>query len=102
MEEPCCAKTGWRNATAERRPLEFLAGLSEMKSVADDLRASSRLADLQRTPAERLRLALALGDADCELLAASRGISLDAARRAFARRRQHGRVRSRSHEDLLA
>jgi hypothetical protein len=73
-----------------------------MKSVADDLRAETRRADLQRTPAERIRLALALGDDDCALLAASQRLSLDAARRAFARSRQHGRVRSACHEAVLA
>jgi hypothetical protein len=73
-----------------------------MRSVADDLRQDTRRADIARTPGERLRLALELGDADCRLAAAYRGVSAAEARRGFARIRQHGRMRSACHESLLA
>ena len=72
-----------------------------MRSVADGLRQETRRGDSARTPGERLRLALALGDADCQLAAAYRGITAAEVRRGFARVRQHGRVRSACHESLL-
>jgi hypothetical protein len=71
-----------------------------MQSVADMLRDESRALDRARTPAERLRLALELGDADCRLLAAYRGISVEEARRILAHGRQHGRIRSACQENL--
>jgi hypothetical protein len=73
-----------------------------MRSVADQLRRETARSDGARTPRERLRLALELGDADCDLAAAYRGISVVEARRLLSRNRQLGRVRSRSHESLLA
>ncbi len=73
-----------------------------MRSVADDLRHDTRRADRDRTPAERFRLALALGDADCRLAVAYRGVTMAEARRGFARVRQHGRIRSACHESALA
>jgi hypothetical protein len=73
-----------------------------MRSVADDLREESKRVDSARTPGDRLRLALALGDADCRLAAAYRGVTATEARRGFARARQHGRTRSACHESLLA
>jgi len=73
-----------------------------MRSVADGLRQETRRGDSARTPGDRFQLALALGDDDCRLAAAYRGISATAARRFFARVRQHGRVRSACHESLLA
>ena len=52
-----------------------------MRSVADNLRDDTRRRDLAKTPAERVDQALRLGDADCELAAASRGLPLTEARR---------------------
>ena len=65
-----------------------------MHSVADELRAESREAMARRSPAERVRLALALGDSDVTLLCAARGISQDDAVQVIRRSRQHGRRRS--------
>src|SRR3954470_3010795 len=65
-----------------------------MRSVADDFRAESRADMALRSPAERVELALALGDADVTLLCAARGISQDEAVQVIKRSRQHGRRRS--------
>jgi hypothetical protein len=73
-----------------------------MRSVADHLRRETARSDRARTAGERLRLALELGDADCNLAAAYRNISVVEARRLLSRNRQQGRIRSRSHESLLA
>lgn len=73
-----------------------------MRSVADNLRDDTRRRDLAKTPAERVDQALRLGDADCELAAASRGLPLTEARRLLARGRQHRRTPSACHESLLA
>ena len=73
-----------------------------MRSVADGLRDDTRRRDIARTPAERVDQALSLGDADCQLAAAYRGISLPEARRLLARGRQHRRTHSACHESLLA
>lgn len=67
-----------------------------MRSVADDLRSETRRDVARRTPAERIELALQLGDDDVALLCAARGIPRDAARRLIARSRQRGRVPSAS------
>ena len=65
-----------------------------MRSVADEFRAESRADMARRSPAERVQLALALGDADVTLLCAARGISQDEAAQVIRRSRQHGRRRS--------
>lgn len=70
--------------------------LRPMRSIADDLRRESARRVLEMPPAERLELALRLGDDDVALLCAARGISDADARLAFARARQHGRRVSRS------
>ena len=73
-----------------------------MSSVGSDRRAEQRDADLSRTPAERVRLALALGAADAERFAAAHRTSAADARRVFQRQRQNGRIPSSSHDQLLA
>jgi len=72
-----------------------------MRSVADELRRQTHADLMARTPGDRISVALALGDADVEILARYRGISLSAARDIIARQRQMGRVRSACHESLL-
>jgi hypothetical protein len=59
-----------------------------MSCVGRDLRREQRLAELARTPGDRLRLALALGQADAERYAAAHGVTVEDARRVFARRRR--------------
>jgi len=63
--------------------------------VADSLRAETAAADRARTPAERLLLALSLGDGDAALLAGARGLSAEEARHLLRRQRQAGRRPSR-------
>lgn len=65
-----------------------------MRSIADDLRAESRRDDTGRTPAERIELALRLGEEDVALLSAARGVPLEEAARRIARSRQTGRISS--------
>jgi hypothetical protein len=65
-----------------------------MSSVADQLRDESRRRVLGMSPAERLELALRLGDEDARLFAAAHGLSEAEARLALARRRQAGRTPS--------
>ena len=67
-----------------------------MRSVADTLREASRRRVARLTPIERVRLALALGDADVALMCVAQRISEDEARRRIARSRQAGRAHSRS------
>jgi hypothetical protein len=73
-----------------------------MKSIADSMRQDRLTADMRLSPAVRVSRALAWGDADAVLLAQARSISIDQARRLFARQRQHGRRQSRCHEGLFA
>jgi hypothetical protein len=70
--------------------------------VADALRAETRAAAARRTPAERVALALKLGDVDVRTFAHARGLTEDEARRQLARQRQRGRVPSGCHDRLLA
>jgi hypothetical protein len=72
-----------------------------MRSVADDQRRQTREEDLARTPAERIELALALGDADRELFQAATGVDAETASRLLQRRKQVGRRRSRCHEEII-
>ena len=62
-----------------------------MRSVADALRRELHDQVARLSPAERIELALRLGDEDVQALAAARGITLDDARRVFARARALGR-----------
>jgi hypothetical protein len=73
-----------------------------MRSVADQLRAETHAAVARRAPAERIALALMLGDIDVRTFARARGVTEDEARRQLARQRQRGRVSSSCHERLLA
>jgi hypothetical protein len=67
-----------------------------VKSVADELRARSRRALAQMSPAERLALALRLGDDDADLFGRARGLSRDEAVRQLRAQRQRGRRPSRA------
>jgi hypothetical protein len=74
-----------------------------MHSVADRLRAESRIELSHRTPAERVVLALALGARDLGLFADAQLPPLDqhVAAQILERRRQAGRRRSRCLEELI-
>lgn len=67
-----------------------------MKSVADCLRQVTRASAAHLTTEERVEQALRLGDDDLQAYAASKGVTLDAARLAVARRRSVGRRPSTS------
>jgi hypothetical protein len=65
-----------------------------MRSVADIFREQTREEATRLTPADRIALALALGDDDAAMLANWRGISVPEARRVIRRSRDVGRHRS--------
>ena len=67
-----------------------------MISIADQLRDESRRRVLAMSPAQRMELALRLGDEDARLYAAANGVSDAEARLVLARRRQAGRLPSKS------
>ena len=69
-----------------------------MRSVADELRQRDREDLAQRSPSERVLLALALGDQDVETFRQAHGVDETSARRELERRRQHGRTPSRCAE----
>ena len=69
-----------------------------MRSVADDLRAETARAVARLPPAERIALALRLGDDDVALYRAAHGVSEIAARLSLARTRSRGRRQSQSNE----
>jgi hypothetical protein len=69
-----------------------------VRSVADDLRRELRERGLRLTPAERVALALRLGDEDANRLATARGMSIEEARLLIRRSRQAGRTPSRAAE----
>jgi endonuclease V-like protein UPF0215 family len=73
-----------------------------MKSVADDLRREQLAIAAAQSPAERVAVALQLGDADARMVAGAHGVDPSHARRLIARQRQHGRTPSPCHESLLA
>jgi hypothetical protein len=73
-----------------------------VRSVVDDLRRRDREAVARLSPAERLRLALALGDDDLAIFRRARGLDEATARRELQRRKRHGRAPSRSVEGLGA
>ena len=62
-----------------------------MKSVADGFRQGTRTSAAHLTTGERVEQALRLGDDDLRAYAASKGITLAAARIEVARRRSVGR-----------
>jgi hypothetical protein len=67
-----------------------------MSDVAAELRAETNERLARLSPAERIGLALRLGEADAELFARSRGLAVPDARRLLARRRHAGRTPSRA------
>jgi hypothetical protein len=69
-----------------------------MTSVADELRDESRRRVLAMNPAQRMELALRLGDEDARLYAAAHAVPEAEARLVLARRRQAGRQPSKSAE----
>lgn len=75
-----------------------------MRSVADELRAEDRQALHTLGAAERVALALALGERDLEIFRAARHppLSPAEARRLLDRQRQRGRRRSGCLDALLA
>jgi hypothetical protein len=62
--------------------------------VADALRGQTHSTVTLLAPMARVRLALELGDADAELVAKSRGVSLADARGLLAQARSIGRIPS--------
>jgi N-acetylmuramic acid 6-phosphate (MurNAc-6-P) etherase len=66
-----------------------------MSRLAEALRRENTEATLARTPAERVALALALGDSDVALAAAATGETPAIVRARLARQRQTGRRASR-------
>jgi hypothetical protein len=69
-----------------------------MKSVADDLRRQTLQSASLLTAAQRIALALRLGDDDLALYRRMHGLTEEAARASLRRARVVGRVRSRSHD----
>ena len=65
-------------------------------SVADDLRARTTARVLAMPVADRIALALALGDDDLALYVTASGLDPDEARRRLRGRRQRGRTPSAS------
>jgi hypothetical protein len=72
-----------------------------VRSVADALGQRNREALAAMTPAERVQLALRLGDEDVERFRRAHGLDEASARREIGRRRQTGRSRSAAVEGLL-
>ncbi len=70
-----------------------------MRSVADDLRREQRRALALLTPAERVALALRLGQRDTRTFAATQRLTIEQARRSLRQRRQRGRRASRCMDD---
>jgi hypothetical protein len=69
-----------------------------MRSVADALRFDSARAVAKLPAADRVALALRLGDEDVALYGAAHGVSEAAARRELARARTVGRLTSHSND----
>jgi hypothetical protein len=63
-----------------------------MKSVVQDHREEDRRALAEMTAAERVALALELGDQDLEIFRRAHGLTKDEALRELRRRRQVGRT----------
>lgn len=70
-----------------------------MRSVADDLRDDTRRRMSTLTPAERMKLAFELGDADVALLCSTKGIDVPEAKAIIARSRSVGRQPSVANRD---
>jgi hypothetical protein len=73
-----------------------------MRSVADDLRLDSTRTVASLPVADRIRLALRLGDEDVARYRAAHGVGDAEARRALARSRRTGRPPSRSNDPDLS
>jgi hypothetical protein len=69
-----------------------------MRSVGDDLRLDSAQTVAGLTVADRIVLALRLGDTDVAVYRAAHGVGDAEARRALARARRTGRPPSRSND----
>lgn len=69
-----------------------------MRSVADDLRRESARELARLSPAERIALALQLGDEDVALYRAAHHVGDAEARATLRRARAHGRIPSRSND----
>jgi hypothetical protein len=65
-----------------------------MRSVADELRDRSRREVEQMSPAERVALALRLGERDLDLFSRAQGLTREEARRQLRAQRQKGRTPS--------
>jgi hypothetical protein len=74
-----------------------------MRSIADDLKAKEREALASLTAAERVRLALQLGERDLEAFRLAHNPPLERAEaiRLLERRRQEGRRPSRCVQDMI-
>jgi hypothetical protein len=72
-----------------------------MRSIGDDLRDEDTLRVARMTPAERVRLAHSLGEANLTLFQRAQHLDRATARRQLERERQHGRVASSCMQDLL-
>jgi hypothetical protein len=72
-----------------------------MRSIADDLRRESMRALAGLTAAERVALALRLGDEDVALHRSAHGITERESRAALKRARAIGRIPSRSNDSDL-
>jgi len=70
-----------------------------MRSVADDLREQDRRAVAALSPAERVTLALHLGEESLRIYMSHHGIDRDTALAHFRGRMQSGRRRSRCLQD---
>ncbi|MBY0492844.1 MAG: hypothetical protein K2Y23_01395 [Cyanobacteria bacterium] len=80
---------------SEARPRSAPCDTVGMRSVADDLRRDTVERILAMSVANRIRLALDLGDADADRYAQAAGRSLQQARQHLAARRHVGRTPSR-------
>ncbi len=72
-----------------------------MRSVSDDLRDEDSARVSRMTPAERVRLAHSLGEANLTLFQRANQLDRATARRNLERERQHGRISSSCMQDLL-
>lgn len=72
-----------------------------MRSVSDDLRDEDAARVSRMTPAERVRLAHSLGEANLTLYQHAHQLDRANARRHLERERQNGRISSACMQDLL-
>jgi hypothetical protein len=63
-----------------------------MRSISDNFREDDRRAQAEMTAAERVELALELGDQDLEIFRQAHGLTTKEARHELRRRRQLGRT----------